>query len=267
MKKHFALCMVVFACFAATSFAQLKLNNLPAQQQSLLQIPMVHITPVPSRFVPVHINTIKPFVAVLNPIVYGKHESAACEYFKKLKATLVLHAERVNATRANLQWQTKYAFYTTGYTIERSFGDSLHFLTVHFAAASEGSSFKKNYHLPDYNDYSGLSFYRIKQHNGDTAFMYSNIVAINGIETVPFKIYPVPATEKVWINVTPKQSGNLSIMVCDLAGKIIQQQYTTCTGNRSAESSIDISKLAAGLYQVRILMPDKTLLAAKFIKE
>jgi hypothetical protein len=257
----------VFACCAATSFAQLKINNPLAQQKPLLQIPMVHITPVSSRFVPVHIDMLKPFVAALNPIVYGKHESAACEYFKKLKATLVLHAERANAISANLQWQTKYAFYATGFNIERSLGDSLHFSTVHFAAASEGSSFKKNYHLPDYNDYSGLSFYRIKQRNGDTAFMYSNIVAIHGVEAVPFKIYPVPATEKIWINITPKQSGNLSIMVCDLAGKIIQQQYTTCTGNRSTENSIDISKLAAGLYQVRILMPDKTLLAAKFIKE
>jgi len=97
--------------------------------------------------------------------------------------------------------------------------------------------------------------------------MYSNMVAINGVEAAPFKIYPVPATERVWINTTPKQSGKLSIMVCDLAGKIIQQQYTTCTGNRPTKSSIDISKLAAGLYQVCILMPDKTLLTAKFIKE
>ena len=227
----------------------------------------MHITPVSSRFVPVHIDTLKPFIVALNPLVYGKHESAACEYFKKLKPTLVLHAERANAISANLQWQTKYAFYATGFNIERSLGDSLHFSTVHFAAASEGSSFKKNYHLPDYNDYSGLSYYRIKQRNGDTAFMYSNIVAINGVEAVPFKIYPVPATEKVWINITPKQSGNLSIMVCDFAGKIIQQQYTTCVVNRSTESSINISKLAAGLYQVCILMPDKTLLTAKFIKE
>ena len=126
---------------------------------------------------------------------------------------------------------------------------------------------KKNYHLPDYNNFSGLSFYRVKQRNGDTGFIYSNIVSIKGHEAIPFKIYPVPASEKVWINITPKQSGNLSIMVCDLAGKIIQQQYTTCTGNRSTENSINISKLAAGLYQVRILMPDKTSLAGKFIKE
>ena len=272
MKKYFVLCVVVFACFAETSFAQIKMNNptvqkKPLLQKPLLQIPMVHITPVSSLFVPVHIDTVKPFVVSLNPIVFGEHESTICAYFKSLKSALVLNAERANDVTANLQWQTKYAFYATGFNIERSLGDSLHFLTINFAAASKGTSFKKNYHLPDYNDFSGLSFYRVKQRNGDTGFIYSNIVSIKGHEAIPFKIYPVPASEKVWINITPKQSGNLTIMVYDHAGKIVQQRYTSCIGNSSTESNIDISKLAAGLYQVRILMPDKTFLTGKFIKE
>ena len=267
MKKYFVLYIAVFACLAETSFAQMKLSNPPAQNKPLLQIPMVHITPVTSLFVPVHINTVKPFVVSLKPIVFGAQESAACEYFKQLKPALVLNAERANHVTANLQWQTKYAFYATGFDIERSLGDSLHFSTVHFATASKGSGFKKNYHLPDYNDYSGPSFYRIKQRNGDTGFIYSNIAAINGVEAVHFKIYPIPASKKVWINVTPKQGGNLVITVYDIAGKLIQQQYASCTGNISNQSSIDISKLATGLYQVRIVMPDNTFITGKFIKE
>ncbi len=267
MKKYFVLYVVVFACFAETSFAQMKMNNPLAQKKPLLQIPMVHITPVSSLFIPLHIDTVKPFVVSLNPIVFGNHENAACDYFKHLKPTLVLKAELANNVTANMQWQTKYAFYATGFNIERSLGDSLHFSTINFAAASQGGSFKKNYHLPDYNDYSGLTFYRIKQRNGDTGFIYSNIVAIKGYEAVPFKIYPVPASNRVWINITPKQSGNLAITVYDLNGKIIQEQSTSCTKNSSTEKSIDISKLAAGLYQVRILMPDKTFLTGKFIKE
>lgn len=272
MKKYFLLYVVAFACFGGTSVAQMKLNNPLAQtrplpQKSLLQIPMVHITPVTSLFVPVHIDTVKPFVVSLHPIVFGEHESATCEQLKKLKATLVLHAERANYITANLQWQTKYAFYAAGFHIERSLGDSLHFSTVNFATPSKGSSFKKSYHLPDYNDYSGPSFYRIKQRNGDTGFAYSNIVAINGVEAVPFKIYPVPASKNVWINITPKQSGELAIMVYDVAGKLIQQQFASCTGKRPTESNIDVSKLAPGLYLVRIVMPDKTFLTGRFIKE
>lgn len=266
MKKYFVQYVVVFACCAETSYAQLKINN-PAQKKPLLQIPMVHITPVSSRFVPVHIDTIEPFVVSLNPIVFGKQESAACERFKKLKATLVLNAERANDVMANLQWQTKYAFFATGFNIERSLGDSLHFSTINSAAASQGGSFKKKYSSPDYNDYSGFSFYRIQQRNGDTGFIYSNIVSIKGVEALPFRIYPNPASNRLWIDVAPKQSGNFAIMVYDPAGKIIQEQSASSTKNRHVVQSIDINNLPAGLYQVKVLLPDKTFLTGKFIKK
>jgi len=267
MKKYFIPCIVVFACFAETSFAQMQINNPLAQKKPLLQIPMVHITPVSSRFVPVHIDLIKPFAVSLNPIVFGDHENAACAHFKKYKATLELKAERTNNVTANLQWDTKYAFYATGFNIERSLGDSLHFLTINVAAASRGGSFKKNYHLPDHNDYSGLSFYRIKQSNGDTGFAYSNIVSVKGYEAISLKVYPVPASERVWINIAAKQSGNLTIIVYDPAAKVVQQQSIACTKNMRTVQSININKLAAGIYQVKVFMPDKSFLAGKFIKE
>jgi hypothetical protein len=268
MKKYFVLyIIVVFACFATTASAQMQINNPPAQKKPLLQIPMVHIAPVSSLFVPVHIDTIKPFAVSLNPIVFGSHENAACAWFKKFKATLVLKAERANDVTANLQWETKYAFYATGFTIERSLGDSLHFTPVNFTIASSGTSFKKNYQLPDDNDYSNISYYRIKQLNRDTGFAYSNIVAVKGYDATLFSIYPVPASDKLWVNVAPKQSGNLEIIVCDAAGKIVQQQSASCTENMRIQQNINISKLSAGVYQLKILMPDKSFLNGKFIKD
>jgi hypothetical protein len=267
MKKYLFLYGLLFACFAETSFAQLQISKPPAKKEPLLKIPMVHITPVESLFVPVHIDTIKPFSVSLKPIIFGKHENAACERFKNLKATLVLSADRASNVMANLQWQTKYAFYATGFTIESSLGDSLHFVPVNSAPVSQATSFKVNYHLSEHNDYSGISFYRIKQHNGDTGFVYSNIVAVNGYDVTPFKIYPVPATDKVWIDVLPGQSGNLTIMVYDPAGKLTKQQSVSCTKKMRITQSIDVSKLAAGVYQLKIFMPDKSFLTGKFIKE
>jgi type IX secretion system substrate protein len=267
MKKYLFLCVLLLACFAETSFAQLQVSNPLAKKEPLLKIPMVHITPVESLFVPVHIDTIKPFFVSLKPIVFGNHENAACEHFKKLKATLVLKGERANNVIANLQWETKYAFYATGFTIEKSLDDSLHFVAVNSAQVSKATNFKIEYHLPDGNDYSGVSFYRIKQHNGDTGFVYSNIVSIKGYDITPFKIYPIPASDKVWVNVLPKQSGNLTILVYDPTGKIAQQQAFSCTKNMHVAQSINISKLAAGVYQLKIFMPDKSFLTGKFIKE
>jgi hypothetical protein len=268
MKKYFVLyIIVVFACFATTAFAQMRINNPLTQKKPLLQIPMVHITPVSSLFVPVHIDTIKPFAVSLNPIVFGSHENAACAWFRKFKATLVLKAERANDVTANLQWDTKYAFYATGFNIERSLGDSLHFMPVNFAVASTAGSFQKKYHIPDYNDYSGVSYYRVKQLNSDTGFAYSNIVAIKGPDAILFKVYPVPASDRLWINVAPRQSGKLEIIVCDAAGKIVQQQSASCTENMHMVQTVNISKISAGPYLLKILMPDKSFLTGKFIKE
>lgn len=267
MKIYLFLCVLLFACFAENSFAQLQITKPPAKKEPLLKIPMVNIPTVKSMFVPVHIDTIKPFSVSLKPIVFYKHENAACEHFKSLKATLVLNAERANNAMANLQWQTKYAFYATGFTIESSLGDSLHFVPVNSAAVSNATSFKVNYHLPDHNNFSGLSYYRIKQHNGDTGFVYSNIVAVKGFDITPFKIYPIPASDKVWVDVLPKQSGNLTIMIYDAPGKIAQRQSVSCTANLHVTPVINISKLAAGIYQLKIFMPDKSFLTGKFIKE
>jgi hypothetical protein len=267
MKKYFALYILVFTCFAGTSFAQMEIINAPAQKKPLRQILMVHITPVSSRFVPVHIDLVKPFVTTLNPIVFGNHENAACAHFKNYKATLALKAQRTNDAIASLQWETKYAFYATGFSVERSLGDSLHFEPVNFTAASGATSFKVNYQLPDYNDYSKVSFYRIKQLNRDTGFAYSNIVAVKGYDATLFSVYPIPASDRLWINVTPKQSGNLEIAVCDAAGKIVQQQSVSCIENMRVQQNINISKLAAGVYQLKILMPDKSFLNGKFIKD
>lgn len=266
MKKYLFLYVFLFACLAEKSIAQLQIIKPPAKKQPLLQIPMVHITTVESRFVPVHIDTVKSFSVSLTPIVFGKHDNAACEHFKSFKASLVLNAERANDETANLQWQTKYAFYATSFGIERSLGDSLHFTTINSAEVSKATNFKINYHLPDNNNYSGLSFYRIKQQNGDTGFVYSNIVSVNGFNVTPFKIYPVPASDKVWVDVSPKQSGKLIMMVYDAEGKVVKQQSIYCTENMLNTQSIDISKFSAGVYQLKIFMPDKSFLNGKFIK-
>lgn len=267
MKKYFLLCAVVFACGAGTSLAQIKINATSVQKKPLLQIPVVHITPVESLFTPARIELVKPFAVSLKPIIFDKQESAACDYFKTLQPTLVLNAERANEITASLEWQTKYAFYATGFNIERSLEDSLHFSTVHTAAASTGSRFKKNYSLPDHNTYSGLSFYRIKQRNGDTGFMYSNIVAVKGVEALAFTVYPNPAPDRVWVDIAPGQSGNFVIMVYDPAGKAVQQQSFSGIEKRHNVQSLNVSKLAAGPYQVKILMADKTFVTGKFIKK
>ena len=189
MKKYIFFCIPAFVILSQNTKAQLQVPELPAQKKTemLFVFPAIKsaesvIQPAEKKIKFVHIDLLEPSILTIKTAEFINKAKANCSALKELKPTLTLKAERANNLTANLQWETKYAFYATGFDIEKSLGDSLHFSTINFAAVSKGSSFKKNYHLPDHNDYSGLSFYRIKQRNGDTGFVYSNIVSLKGYD-------------------------------------------------------------------------------------
>ncbi len=269
MKKYLLLHIPALICFTQTAFAQLQLSKPLVRKEVQMPFPDKLVIPASTKIIPVHINEIKkPFVISVNNFRELINKARAqCPSLKSLPPTLILNAERANNLTANLQWETKYAFKASGFNIERSLADTFHFATVNFAWATAGGRLKKNYHLPDYNDYGGVSFYRIKLLNHDTAYLYSNIALVKGYDAAPFSIYPNPASDRIRIVVTPKLNGNAAIMLYDASGKIMQQQALNCTKDVLIPKSIDVSKLAAGVYQVKILMPDKTFLAGKFIKE
>ncbi|MEO8712089.1 MAG: T9SS type A sorting domain-containing protein [Parafilimonas sp.] len=271
MKKYILVCISAFVCFAHTALAQMQISRSAERQQLKMPFPDKLVKPSSAFIMPAHINAIKkPFVVSSDSAVKKVQEfvnkvQAQCPS-KKFISTLVLNAKRANNLTADLQWETKNALKASGFNIERSLADSLHFATVNFAWAVQGSGLKKNYHLPDNNDYKGISFYRVKLLSIDTTSLYSNIVAVKGYD-LPLKIYPSPATDRIWIQLTAKLNGNAAIMLYDASGKIVQQQVLNCTKDELAAKTIIVSNLASGAYQVKIIMPDKTFLTGKFIKQ
>ena len=267
MKKYLPFCIGLLVCIAETTFGQLKINNA-SNQKIKMSLPVVHITPVSIK--QVHVPEMKkPLVVSVNNVQeWAAKMRAQCPLSKSPVPTLTLKAERTNNFNADLQWETKNAFKAKEFNIERSLGDTAHFVSINLALASAGSGVKKEYQLPDRNDYSGISFYRIKQLNRDTSYLYSNIVLVNGYDSQLFIIYPNPVTSgKIWIEATAKSRGNALIILYDPLGKIIEQQFVTCEKNGAIQKTFEVSHFASGVYQVKILMPDKTSLAGKFIKE
>src|SRR5256885_2959192 len=212
-----------------------------------MSLPVVHITPVSIKQVQVP-EIKKPFVVSVNNVQeWAAKMRAQCPLVKSPVPTLTLKAERTNNFNADLQWETKNAFKAKGFNIERSLADTSHFVFVNFALASASSNIKKDYKLPDRNDYSGISFYRIKQVNSDSNYSYSNIVLVKGYDSQLFTIYPNPVTSgKVRIETTAKSNGIALITLYDPLGKIIDQQSVNCTKNGTIQKSFDIANLASG---------------------
>ena len=267
MKKYLLLIVLALVCTVQTVRAQSQAGNTSKKNELPMPYPDKLVKQASSLIIPAHIPEIKtPFVVSLsNTRDFISEARAKCASQKS--PTLILHAERINKFTANLKWETKYAYKASGFNIERSLVDTSHFENINFALAKPGAGIKRDYQLPDRNDYSGVSFYRIKQLNSDAGYMYSNIVAVKGDDVMPVKIYPNPASEMISIEVLAKQSGNLTIDIYDASGKIIQHQVSDCTKDMAILRSFDVSKFASGVYQVKILMPDKTFLAGKFIKD
>lgn len=268
MKKCLFIYMAVQVCFAENAFAQPQVYTPFIHKQVQAPLPVKQAENILSKIKPVYTTASQQAFALRNN-TQGQISKllAECPAKKIAQPILTLNAERINNFTADLQWETKYAFRAKGFNIERSLADSFHFASVHFAKASAGAGLKNKYRLPDRNDYDGISFYRIRQLNHDSGFIYSNIVSVDGYNTLDFNIYPNPAIEKISIGLTAKVNGNCTIMLYDASGKIIQQQLLNCSSQMRAVKSLDISKLIPGTYQVVILMPDKTLLTEKFIKQ
>ncbi len=263
------LYIAAFICLTHTALAQQLISKAKEQKQVPWPFPDKLVKPASALIKPAHIPDIKkPFVTSLS-YIQGVVNEARAQCPAQKSASLTLDAERLNNFTANLKWETKNAFKASGFNIEKSLADSFHFIAVNFAVASagKGSGNKKDYQLPDRNDYSGISFYRIKQLNADTGYLYSNIVAVKGYDVLSLNIYPIPASNRIWIDFTAKQNGNIIIMLYDASGKIVQRQTFNSTKDLLVKKDLDVSKLVAGVYQVQMLMPDKNVLTGKFIKQ
>jgi hypothetical protein len=269
MKKYLLLYIPLLVCIAQTAFAQFQISKPIARKEMQMPFHDKLVIPASDKIIPAHIPDIKkPFVVSLeNAREFVNNARAACPSLKSPAPTLVLNAERTNDFTANLQWETKYAFKASGFNIERSLADSFHFVTVNVAEAKGGTALKKNYQLPDHNNYRVVSFYRIKQINNDTGFLYSNIASVAGYDAVPFRIYPNPASANIWFEMTAKLNGNADMMLYDASGKLIRQEPINCTKDVITAKSLNVSQLVAGVYQVKIRLPDNTFLAGNFIKQ
>ena len=269
MKKYLFLFIAALVCAVQMAIAQTQVNTLQKRKELPMPFPDKLVKPASTVIIPAHIPEIKkPSVASLpNLQDHIDNYLARCPSHKSPGQTIVLNAERANNLEANLKWETKYAFKASGFNIERSLADTFHFQNINFELAKPGTSIKKNYQLPDRNDYNGISFYRIKQINNGNDYIYSNIVSVKGYQAVGLRIYPNPSSAGISVEMLATQTGDIVIAIYDPSGKIMQRQVLNGTKDVMIVKAFDVSKFTPGAYQVKIIMPDNTFLSGKFIKE
>ncbi len=262
MQKKRLLLIFVLQFVVVLTKAQLNSAHIGTPR---LQLPEKVATPLlaSTRHQPVYIPAKDKKEGILR---FQKHRGKLVVGKCPGQPTLFLQVERAGSLLANLKWETKDAYLAENFIIERSLSDSLHFYEVNSKLALKGSGNKKNYKLPDRNDFNGITYYRIRQVDADSIIRYSNVVGTKGIEQVTLRTFPNPASEQVWIELYPVTSGKATILMYSNSGQVFQQQAIECTKGLQLRRVLTVKQLARGSYQIKIIYADKTFITTTFIK-
>jgi hypothetical protein len=172
---------------------------------------------------------------------------------------------------ALLSWTTMFENNNKGFKIERS-RDGINFSEVGFVLSKSingNSAVSLQYNYTDSKPFIEGTYYRLKQYDLDGNFTYSQIIYIRFDKTATISvkgIYPIPAKNKLNINVVSEITGTIVMVITDMSGKLIKQQPLT-VHNGSNLLNIDISSLSPGSYNIRLLSGNNILFSQNWIKE
>lgn len=161
------------------------------------------------------------------------------------------------ASGNKLYWSTVTEQNNKGFYVERS-EDGRTFNTIGFvlsSSANGNSNAKLNYSYTDENA-PKKTYYKLKQIDKDSGFVFSNIVYIDRGSALNISVYPNPTKNEIFINSDNRLT---EILVTDLSGKAIKRLVPSATNRYSiadVQNGIYILKLATheGSQQTKIIV-------------
>lgn len=163
--------------------------------------------------------------------------------------------------RAELSWEADTDQHHSYFELERS-ADGRNFISL------GRSSSVPPYKMIDPALAAGNNYYRVKEVDRDGRANYSNV--INIIYTpgrFNLVMFPNPVTDYLKIRMAAPVPARYEIMITDVAGKIISQQYVT-TGPSADDVIINFSNKAAQVYLLTVRNSNKEVITVqKIIKQ
>ncbi|MDF2188747.1 T9SS type A sorting domain-containing protein [Paraflavitalea sp. CAU 1676] len=158
-------------------------------------------------------------------------------------------AQRTNSSQVRLDWKTATEHDNKGFHIERKLEQESNFTTLGFVpslATGGNSSQPLAYTRTDNNNFTGRSYYRLKQEDINGQAVWSVVRIVTGInnKTVVLKAWPIPAIGNFYVNVEGIEKDVL--MVYDMTGKLKLQ--LPISGNTQHQ----VTQLTAGTYLLKL---------------
>lgn len=171
-----------------------------------------------------------------------------------------------------LRWTTQTEQNNKGFDIERS-TDGRTFSTIGFVAskATNGNSNQNiSYSFVDDRAANNAYYYRLRQVDLDNKASLSNTIRIKGEKATALTlsgIYPNPVQEKLNITIDAPTRDQISLVVTDIYGKQVMQQFVSVeTGSNTA--SFAVNHLSSGTYIIKIISKSNNETSvSRFVKQ
>lgn len=159
-------------------------------------------------------------------------------------------ASRVNNHEVRLNWKTVQEINNKGFFIERKKETDTAFAMVAFEAtkAMNGTSiFPSEYAFTDANNFTGRTYYRLKQQDIDGRYSHSVIRLVTGEmnKSIQLKAWPVPAINNFNVSITGVERD--VVQVFDTNGRLVKSFTITATNPQQ------INDLTPGVYVLKLL--------------
>lgn len=165
---------------------------------------------------------------------------------------LYFNAGKLGTATAILKWQTSQESRSSHFEIERS-TDAVSFINIGKVAASGNSQVAVDYSFTDQHPVAGLNYYRLKQVDLDSRFIYTpaRLVRFDGLNAGVVKYYPNPTNGILNIELTESIRREAKIInITNAAGVVVNQLKSGSLVNSLVQ--IDFSKYPRGVYFIQL---------------
>ncbi len=172
-----------------------------------------------------------------------------------------------NGSAVEVYWVTAAELNNDYFTIQRS-ANGIDYTQLAEIPGAGTSTNQLTYNYTDSEPLPGVSYYRLKQTDVGGEFQYGAIQSVNNEfvqEENTINVYPIPATNLLFVDLNISTASNSQIIIVDITGKVVKTIETDLNKGKN-KVKLDISDLPNGIYFVNFNDQAGNKISQKMIK-
>ena len=151
-----------------------------------------------------------------------------------------------------LEWTTSSEINNNYFIVQASNNSGSEFIDIGIVQGSGNSTTIKNYSFIDKYPTNKLTFYRLKQVDFDGQSDITNVIAVKKTNNGNINIYPNPANNNLFIDITDIKQGVYNVIYVNVLGKT-STETIFIDGSKITYQLNKFSELDSGIYLIKVV--------------